>query len=178
MTTGRRTTRRRRSNILLRIAIKQSPGEFDAGQVALTDAQHRLREITPLCALFPGAALNAPCPGYGFPARCKSGSPDKMRSIASGKLSHSALFSRGRRLTRLARATGLQLVAGPVARTDAQHRLREITPLCALFPGAALNAPCPGYGFTARCRSGSPNRCAASPPGNYPTLRSFPGGGA
>ncbi|WP_204370922.1 hypothetical protein, partial [Klebsiella michiganensis] len=56
-----------------------------------------------------GAALNAPCPGYGFPPVC-----------------------------------------GPVARTDTQHRLREIIPLCALFPGAALNAPCPGYGFTAR----------------------------
>ncbi|EPI4846250.1 hypothetical protein ACS5NX_003999, partial [Klebsiella oxytoca] len=23
--------------------------------------------------------------------------------------------------------------------------------LCALLPGAALNAPCPGYGFTAVC---------------------------
>ncbi|HCL6545457.1 TPA: hypothetical protein N2Q30_002221, partial [Klebsiella oxytoca] len=35
--------------------------------------------------------------------------------------------------------------------TDAQHRLREILPHCALLPGAALNAPCPGYGFTTVC---------------------------
>ncbi|EPS5423502.1 hypothetical protein ACVE5V_002940, partial [Klebsiella michiganensis] len=40
---------------------------------------------------------------------------------------------------------------GPAARTDAQHRLREIQPLCAMLPGAALDAPCPGYGFTAVC---------------------------
>ncbi|WP_222702871.1 hypothetical protein, partial [Klebsiella oxytoca] len=71
----------------------------------------------------------------------------QMRSIASGKLCHSARGSRGRRLTRLARATGLQPVCGPVARTDAPHRLRETLPLCALLPGAALNAPCPDYGF-------------------------------
>ncbi|HGF0131697.1 TPA: hypothetical protein ACGBUE_005485, partial [Klebsiella michiganensis] len=31
------------------------------------------------------------------------------------------------------------------------HRLREIQPLCALLPGAALNAPCPGYGFSVVC---------------------------
>ncbi|WP_265670986.1 hypothetical protein [Klebsiella grimontii] len=56
------------------------------------------------------------------------------------------------------RLPGLQ---GPqaVARTDAQHRLREIQLLCALFPGAARNAPCPGYMFSAVCGSvagGSP----------------------
>ncbi|MDM4275661.1 hypothetical protein, partial [Klebsiella oxytoca] len=37
-----------------------------------------------------------------------------------------------------------------VARTDAQHRLREIMPLCALLPGAAQGA-CPGYRLTAVC---------------------------
>ncbi|HGL4484301.1 TPA: hypothetical protein ACKE6T_005561, partial [Klebsiella oxytoca] len=42
-------------------------------------------------------------------------------------------------------------VCGPVARTDAPHRLRETLSLCARLPGAALNAPCPGYGFTAVC---------------------------
>ena len=61
-------------------------------------------------------------------------------------------------------------VCGLVARTDAQHRLREIQPLCALLPGAALMAPCPGFGFPAVCGSGSPDRCAASPPGNVPKL--------
>ncbi|HFP9352438.1 TPA: hypothetical protein ACHOZH_004110, partial [Klebsiella michiganensis] len=29
-------------------------------------------------------------------------------------------------------------VCGPVAQADAQHRLREIQPCCALLPGAAL----------------------------------------
>ncbi|AWF37820.1 hypothetical protein CSC17_1223 [Klebsiella oxytoca] len=43
------------------------------------------------CAMLPGAALNAPCPGYGFIAVCSA-----------------------------------------VARTDAQHHLREIQPLCSL----------------------------------------------
>ncbi|WP_334652422.1 hypothetical protein, partial [Klebsiella oxytoca] len=62
-----------------------------------------------LCS--PGAALNAPCPGYRFITVC-----------------------------------------GPVARTDAQHRLREILLHCALCsPGAALNAPCPGYRFITVC---------------------------
>ncbi len=59
-------------------------------------------------SLLPGAAPDAPCPGYRFIAVC-----------------------------------------GAVARTDAQHRLREIQPLCALLPGAAPDAPCPGYRFIA-----------------------------
>ncbi|EIX9053226.1 MULTISPECIES: hypothetical protein [Klebsiella] len=55
-------------------------------------------------------------------------------------------FYAGRRLTPCP-AYGFEAVCGPVARTDAPHRLREIHPLCAMLPGAALNAPCPGYGF-------------------------------
>ncbi|WP_227629838.1 hypothetical protein, partial [Klebsiella oxytoca] len=43
-----------------------------------------------------------------------------------------------------------------VARTDAQHRLREILPHCAPLTGAALNAPCPGYRFTAVCKPVTP----------------------
>ncbi|MEQ4932202.1 hypothetical protein ABN147_11975, partial [Klebsiella oxytoca] len=50
-------------------------------------------------------------------------------------------------------------------------------------PGAALDAPCPGYRYSAVCgpvvptvhrrlRLGSPDRCAASPPGSW-TLRSL-----
>ncbi|MFR0684974.1 MAG: hypothetical protein ACLSIS_15750, partial [Klebsiella michiganensis] len=53
----------------------------------------RLAGLQIHCGLLPGAALNAPCPGYKVPAVCE-----------------------------------------PVARTDAQHRLREIQPLCALLP--------------------------------------------
>ncbi|OUG38254.1 hypothetical protein AZ036_005522, partial [Klebsiella michiganensis] len=57
-----------------------------------------------------------------------------------------------------------------VARTDAQHRLRGIMSLCALLPGAAQSA-LPGLRVLHRLRDGSPDRCAASPPGNYATLR-------
>ncbi|HHX3674289.1 TPA: hypothetical protein ACU9TI_003794, partial [Klebsiella oxytoca] len=53
-------------------------------------------------------------------------------------------------------------VCSPVARTDAQYRLREIQLRCAMLPGAALNAPCPAYGFTAVCgpvaRTDAPHR--------------------
>lgn len=37
-----------------------------------------------------------------------------------------------------------------------------------LIPGAALDAPCPGYGLVQFCR---PDRCAAPPPGNCPVDR-------
>ncbi|AWF37045.1 hypothetical protein CSC17_0652 [Klebsiella oxytoca] len=60
-----------------------------------------------------------------------------MRSIASGKLCHSARGSGG----------------------GAQRAL-------------------PGLQVQCRLQSGSPDRCAASPPGNSPTLRDAPGGGA
>ncbi|MFM0932430.1 hypothetical protein, partial [Klebsiella oxytoca] len=49
-------------------------------------------------------------------------------------------FAPGGGAKRLARATGVSVVCGLVARTDAQHRLREIVPLCALLPGAAQSA--------------------------------------
>ena len=45
--------------------------------------------------------------------------------------------------------------------------------LCALLPGAAQSA-CPGYRLTAVREPGSPDRCAASPPGNSATLSSAP----
>ncbi|MDS7843029.1 hypothetical protein PTQ46_22710, partial [Klebsiella michiganensis] len=70
-----------------------------------------LRGIQPRCAPLPGAALNAPCPGYRFIAVCGPVA-GQMRSIASGEFSHAAHRSRGRRLTRLARATGSPPSAG------------------------------------------------------------------
>ncbi|STV70357.1 Uncharacterised protein [Klebsiella michiganensis] len=100
----------------------------------------------------------------------------ERRLSRRGKQPASGPFPRGGAL-RLARATGSPPSAGLVARTDAQHRLREIRPLCTVLPRAARCA-CPGYGFTAVCGSGSPDRCAASPPGNSATLHSAPGGGA
>ncbi|WP_222859390.1 hypothetical protein, partial [Klebsiella oxytoca] len=60
-------------------------------------------------------------------------------------------FYAGRRLTPCP-AYGFEAVCGPVARTDAPHRHREIHPLCAMLPGAALNAPCP-YMDTSRYAS-------------------------
>ncbi len=72
-----------------------------------------------------------------------------MRSIASGKFCHSALCSRGRRKAPCP-GYGVAAVCGMVSRTDVQHRLREILPLCTLLPGAAQSA-CPGYGVTAVC---------------------------
>ena len=100
----------------------------------------------------------------------------ERRLSRRGKQPASGPFPRGRRVAP-ARATGSPPSAGLVARTDAQHRLREIRPLCTLLPRAARCA-CPGYGFTAVCGSGSPDRCAASPPGNSATLHSAPEGGA
>ncbi|WP_285160159.1 hypothetical protein, partial [Klebsiella oxytoca] len=48
------------------------------------DAQHRLREIQPLRTLLPGAALNAPCPGYGFIAVCGPGASMIHRRLRAG----------------------------------------------------------------------------------------------
>ncbi|HHT0279612.1 TPA: hypothetical protein ACTW87_005144, partial [Klebsiella oxytoca] len=42
-------------------------------------------------------------------------------------------------------------------------------------PGAALDAPCPGYGFTAVCQTVARTDAPASPPGNSASLRSAPG---
>ncbi|EPM7395499.1 hypothetical protein ACTPUX_004968, partial [Klebsiella michiganensis] len=44
-------------------------------------------------------------------------------------------------------------------------------PLCALLPGAALDAPCPGYGFTAVCQTVARTDAPASPPGMSPSRR-------
>ncbi|WP_414466408.1 hypothetical protein, partial [Klebsiella michiganensis] len=60
-----------------------------SGGCSADKAQQRLWEIQPLCALLPGAALNAPCPGYRFIAVCGPVA-GQMRSIASGEFSHAA----------------------------------------------------------------------------------------
>ncbi|MFP0536844.1 hypothetical protein, partial [Klebsiella oxytoca] len=114
---------------------------------ARTDAQHRLREILPHCAPLPGAAPNAPCPGYGFTAVCKPVPPTIHRRLRAP----------------------LTSVCCWVARTDAQHRLREILPHCAPLPGAALNAPCPGYGFTTVCGPVTPTITAVCEPHSPPS---------
>ncbi|MDO9685792.1 hypothetical protein, partial [Klebsiella oxytoca] len=71
-----------------------------------------------LCALLPGAALDAPCPGYGFTAVCnlvaRTDAQHRLRGVQRlcSLLGYSARCSRGRRSTRLARATGSPPFAG------------------------------------------------------------------
>ncbi|QZG75795.1 hypothetical protein Km24235_2652 [Klebsiella michiganensis] len=137
--------------------------------VARTDAQHRLRETISSADYgdLPGGGAKRLARATGS-SPSASGSPDKasaairepypMRPVASSPgAAQSALP--GLRVHRRLRA---------VARTDAQHRLREII----------SNAPCgelPGGGAKRLARatgsspsaSGSPDRCAASPPGNH-----------
>ena len=48
-------------------------------------------------------------------------------------------------------------------------RLAGLQIHCGLLPGAALIAPC-GLQVPRHLWSGSPDRCAASPPGNVPKL--------
>ena len=45
-------------------------------------------------------------------------------------------------------------------------------------PGGGAQRALPGLQIHRHLRIGSPDRCAASPPGNSATLRSVPGGGA
>ncbi|MCP5877201.1 hypothetical protein NL390_32570, partial [Klebsiella pneumoniae] len=52
--------------------------------VARTDAQHRLREIQRLYVLLPGAALDAPCPGYRLSDGCELAAPSPERSYDTG----------------------------------------------------------------------------------------------
>ncbi|MDU3929360.1 MAG: hypothetical protein E7H06_20510, partial [Enterobacter asburiae] len=55
---------------------------------------------------------------------------------------------------------GFSVVYGPVARTDAQHRVREIQPYCTPLPGAAQSA-LRGLRVQRCLRAGSPDRCAS-----------------
>ncbi|WP_227636387.1 hypothetical protein, partial [Klebsiella michiganensis] len=78
----------------------------------------------------------------GSPDRCAASPPGNSATLCAAPGGGADAPFPGYRFT---------AVCGPVARTDAQHRLRGIQPLCELLPGAALNAPCPGYRFTAVC---------------------------
>ncbi len=141
--------------------------------VARTDAQHRLRGIMPHCTLLPGAA-QAPARATGPPPSAIP-SPGQMRSIASGKLCRTAFCSRGRRKAP-ARATGPPPSAIPSPgqmRSIASGKLCR-TALCSRGRRKRL----PGLQVHLRLPYRSPDRCAASPPGNYAALRSAPGGGA
>ena len=64
-----------------------------------------------------------------------------------------------------------------VVLTDMQHRFREIQPHRTPLPGAAQSA-LPGLRVQRCLRAGSPDRYAASPPGNPAVLHTAPGGGA
>ncbi len=102
-------------------------------------------------------------------------SPGQMRSTASGKLCRTALCSRGRRKAP-ARATGPPPSAIPQPgqmRGIASGKLCR-TALCSRGRRKRL----PGLQIHCRLPYRSPDRCAASPPGNYAALRSAPGGGA
>ena len=85
----------------------------------------RLAGLQILCGLLPGAALNAPCPGYGLPAVCepvaRTDAQHRLREIQP----LCALLP-GAEL--IAPCPGYRVpdVCEPVARTDAQHRLREM----------------------------------------------------
>ncbi len=67
-------------------------------------------------------------------------------------------------------------ICHPVARTDAQHRLREIC-RAVLCSRGRRKAPARATGSPPSA-SRSRDRCAASPPGNYAALHFAPGGGA
>ena len=109
--------------------------------------------IVPPCALLPGAALNAPCPGYRFTAVCGPVAPwftafcgSVARTDAQHRLRelcHPARCSRGRRLTRLARATGSPPSAGLVARVRRQPQ-PGFSPALTCCASRPANAPAAG----------------------------------
>ena len=145
-----------------------------SGGCSADKAQQRLRGIQPLCslqgafcALLPGAALNAPCPGYRFTAVCRPVAPwftafcgSVARTDAQHRLRelcHPARCSRGRRLTRLARATGSPPSAG---------RSPHGSPPSAGLVARVRRQPQPGF---------SPAlTCCASRPANAPAAGQSP----
>ncbi|WP_227685356.1 hypothetical protein, partial [Klebsiella sp. S69] len=75
-------------------------------------------------------------------------SPDRCAASPPGD--YAALYSAPGAAQSACPGYRFTAICQPVARTDAQHRLREIMPRCSLLPGAAQSA-CPGYRFTAIC---------------------------
>ena len=86
----------------------------------------------------------------------------------------------GRRLTRLARATGSKRLCPQRAEAARHHLLIPFLTLNPLrpAPGGGAYRALPGLRVHRRLPNSSPDRCAASPPGNSPSLRPAPGGGA
>ena len=111
----------------------------------------RERRASPSISTFaPGGGAQRALPGLQVQCRLRIGSPDRCAASPPG---NSPTLRAAPGAARNAPCPGYRFsaVCGPVARTDAQHRLRETLPLRARLPGAARNAPCPGYGFSAVC---------------------------
>ena len=128
----------------------------------------------PASGPFPRGRRVAPCPGYGFTAVCGSGSPNRCAASPPGN-SATLRSAPGAARCALPGATGSPPSAGLVARTDAQHRLREILPLCALLPGAARCA-LPGLRVLAIWGFCSPDKALAAireTSSTAPFLRAF-----
>ncbi|SAQ36695.1 Uncharacterised protein [Klebsiella michiganensis] len=91
--------------------------------------------------LLPGLQVHRRLP-YRSPDRCAASPPGNYAALHSAP-GGGASACPGYRST---------AVCNTVARTNAQHRLREIMPHCILLPGAAQSA-CPGYRSTAICHT-------------------------
>ena len=141
-----------------------------SGGCSADKAQQRHRGIQPLCslqgvfcALLPGAALNAPCPGYRFIADCsvvaRTDALHRLRGIqpiSSLQGVFCALLP-GAELN--APCPGYRFIAdcSAVARTDAQHRLREFS--CSVLY----------KGYSARCSRGRRSTLFARATGSSPS---------
>ena len=102
-------------------------------------------------------------PGLRVHSRLRAGSLDRCASIASGKACHSVVSSPGAAQSACL-GYGFTAVCRLIARQMRQHRLREGLPLRPQFPGGGAKR-LPGLRVHSRLRAGSPDRCAASPPG-------------
>ncbi|CAH5069628.1 hypothetical protein AI2623V1_2270 [Klebsiella oxytoca] len=87
-------------------------------------------------------------PGLQVYRHLPSRSPDRCAASPPGD--YAALYSAPGAAQSACPGYRFTAICHPVARTDAQHRLREIMLHCTLLPGAAQSA-CPGYRFTAIC---------------------------
>ena len=87
--------------------------------------QHRLRGNSAALHTAPGGGAQRALPGLQVHCHLRAGSPDRCAASPAGKFSRSAHCPPGAALN--APCPGYRFIAicGPVARTDAQHRLRE-----------------------------------------------------